>query len=73
LVQFLGVNIEIYREPRSFMTYLPISPAYVTSTITAPAEKSHPIEIFNESWKILNNPYMKIHLNKINIWIYYLP
>jgi hypothetical protein len=46
------------------MASLPVTYASIISAITAPAEKNHPVAIFNKSWKFLNNPYMKPHLNK---------
>jgi hypothetical protein len=49
MLEFLGVDIKMYGESRSFGTSLPISPAFVTSTITALAEKAHPVGIFNGS------------------------
>ena len=72
MVQFSGVNIEMYGEPRYSMNSMLISPAFVTSTITAPVEKSHPEANIQWVMKILNNPYMKLHLNKIKSWLYYL-
>jgi len=60
MVQFSGVNIEMYGEPRYSMNSMLISPAFVTSTITVFAEKYHPEEIVqNMSWKIINNPCIK--------------
>jgi hypothetical protein len=49
MVQFLGVIIKMYGEPRSSVTPFPISPTYFTSTIIASAEKSHFVAIFNQS------------------------
>jgi hypothetical protein len=44
LVQFLWVNVKMYIKYRPPMASIPISPAYVISTIVASTEKSHPVE-----------------------------
>jgi hypothetical protein len=56
------------------MASLPVSFASIISAITAPAEKTHPVAIFNQSRKVLNNPYMKLYLNKSRVGsiIYYM-
>jgi hypothetical protein len=56
------------------MASLPVTSASIISAITAPAEKNHPVEIFNQSLKVLNNPYMKLYLKKsrVSSIIYYM-
>jgi hypothetical protein len=49
MVQFLGVDIKLYGEPRSSVTPLPIFSTSFTSSITTSTEKSHHVAIFNQS------------------------
>jgi hypothetical protein len=56
------------------MASLPVTSASIILSITAPAEKNHPVAIFNHSLKVLNNPYMKLYLKKSRVGsiIYYM-
>jgi hypothetical protein len=48
LVQLLGINIKMDGKSRPFRTLVPISPAYVISSIVAPTEKVHLVAVVRQ-------------------------
>jgi hypothetical protein len=49
LVQLLQISIKVNRKLRPPMASMPVTPASVISAITAPTEKTHPVEIISQS------------------------